>query len=114
MDATPHERLEARMTDTSDVYIGAVWDKETYLKGVEQGLRGAICRPFTISAIVEEPGFPDFDVGSTITGICVAHTGGYWLAYYPQRDHFLCFWGEKPDHLSAPGIYGSPLGCWTA
>lgn len=114
MTTNPLERLEAAMGDRSDVYVGAGWDADAYYAGVEKGLRAAICEPFPISAVVSEPGFPDFGVGSVISGICVAHSNGYWLAYQSDRDRFVCFWGETSDELSAPGIFGSPLGCWTA
>lgn len=114
MSADSLVRLEASMSDTSDVYVGADWNRASYLAGVEQSLRDAACTPFPISATVVAPGFPDAKEGTVISGICVASAGGYWLVHQPDRDRFLCFWGRDIEHLSSPGIYGSPLGCWTA
>jgi hypothetical protein len=112
--ADPLLRLEARMSDTADVYVGAGWDRASYLDGVEKGLRAAMCEPFPISATVEAPGFPDAKEGERITGVCVAQSSGYWLVYQPEHDRFLCFWGTDKKRLSAPGVFGSPLGCWSA
>ena len=114
MSNIARERFEATITDTSDIYIGAGWDREEYLQGLEHGLREAMCEPFNISAIVAEPGFPEAAVGTAIHGTCIARAGGYWLVYQEEADRFLCFWGETPELLSAPGIFGSPLGCWAA
>lgn len=110
----PLERFNAQMSDTSDVYVGAGWDAESYLAGLEIGLRDAVCLPFAVSAIVDEPGFPDTNVGDKIAGQCVAHADGYWLIYQPEKDRFLCFWGTDVENLGAPGIFGSPLGCWSS
>ncbi|WP_260924027.1 hypothetical protein [Novosphingobium sp. 9] len=112
--ATAIDRLNACMADTSDVYIGAGWDAASYLRDIERGLRAALCEPFPIRAVAIEPGFPETAVGETLDAICVAHEGGYWLGYQPALDRFVCFWGEHPDRLDAAGIFGSPLGCWSA
>lgn len=114
MHPDPLDCLEASIADTTDVYVGAGWDREVYLNGVERGLRESICTPFPVSAIVAEPGFPDAAVGTVISGICIAHSNGYWLVHQSERNRFLCFWGVSADQLSAPGIFGTPLGCWTA
>ena len=114
MDVSPLDRLEECMVDTSDVCLAPDWERGGYLTGLEQGLRKAICSPFSISAVVEEPGFSDANVGSAISGICVANAGGHWLVYQAEHDRFLCFRGKKVNQLSAPGIFGSPLGCWGA
>lgn len=108
------ERLEAKLQDVSDVYIGAGWDAESYIAGLVGSLREAICPPFAVTAKVEEPGFPDAKVGDKISGDCVAHREGYWLVYQRENDRFLCFWGTDAAHLSAPGIFGSPLACWSS
>ena len=110
----PLERLAAQMSDVDDVYIGKDWDVESYIAGLISGLREAVCEPFYITAKVEEPGFPDVKAGDRISGQCVAHSEGYWLVYQPENDRFLCFWGADIDNLGAPGIFGSPLGCWSS
>ena len=110
----PLARLKARMSDISDVYVSPSWNAESYIAGLENEVREAICAPFPVHAKVEEPGFPDAKVGDTITGQCVAHSDGYWLVYQSDRDEFLCFWGPDVDNLGAPGISGSPLYCWSA
>jgi len=110
----PLVRLDAQMSDVADVYVGAGWDAESYIAGLEQALREAVCSPFVVTAKVDEPGFPDANIGDTITGHCVAHSEGYWLIYQPEKDRFLCFWGTDADNLGAPGISGSPLGCWSS
>ena len=114
MFVDPLERLNAQMHDVSDVYIGEGWDAKNYLTGLASGLRESICVPFTVTATVEEPGFPDAKVGDKISGQCVAQSDGYWLIYQPENDRFLCFWGRDAEHLGAPGIFGSPLGCWSS
>jgi hypothetical protein len=110
----PLARLDAQISDVSDVYVGAGQDAESYIAGLEQALREAVCAPFLVTAKVDEPGFPDANVGDTITGQCVAHSEGYWLIYQSEKDRFMCFWGADVDSLGAPGIFGSPLGCWSA
>lgn len=110
----PLARLDAQMSDVSDVYVGAGQDAESYIGGLERALREAVCAPFLVTAMVDEPGFPDANVGDTITGQCVAHSEGYWLIYQSENDRFMCFWGADVDNLGAPGIFGSPLGCWSA
>ena len=110
----PLERLDAQMADVSDVYVGAGWDSDDYIAGLEAGLRSVICLPFVGSAEVEETGIPDTVLGEMISGQCVAHSEGYWLVYQPETDRFLCFWGTDVENLGAHGIFGSPLGCWSA
>ncbi len=114
MSVDPIVRIEAHLHDVSDVYVGAGWDAESYIADLESSLREAICKPFAESAKVEEPGFPDVGVGDIISGQCVAQSKGYWLIYQSENDRFLCFWGTSIDNLSAPGIFGSPLGCWSS
>lgn len=110
----PLARLYAQMSDVTDVYVGAGWDAESYIAGLKGALSEAVCNPFPVTAKVDEPGFPDANIGDTITGQCVAHSEGYWLIYQPEKDRFLCFWGADVDNLRAPGIFGSPLGCWSS
>jgi hypothetical protein len=89
----PLGRLDAQMSDVSDVYVGAEQDAESYIAGLERALSEAACAPFLVTAIVDEPGFPDVNVGETITAQCVAHSEGYWLVYQSEEDRFMCFWG---------------------
>ena len=106
--------LEAALSDTTGVLVPKGTDAATYLAGLAEGIRSHLCDPFPVSAVVTEPGFPDRPVGGTISGVCVAHSEGYWLVYEEGRDRFLCFWGTDASQLGAPGIYGSPLYCWSA
>lgn len=110
----PLARLDAQMSDVSDVYVGAGQDAESYIGDLERALREAVCAPFLVTATVDEPGIPDANVGDTITGQCVAHSEGYWLIYQSENDRFMCFSGADVENLGAPGIFGSPLGCWSA
>ena len=110
----PLQRLDQAMADVSDVYVMLGVDAETYCAGLEQSLRKSICVPFSLSATVEEPGFPEAGIGSTISGQCVAHADGYWLVYQSEHDRFVCFWGVEIGKLAVPGIFGSPLGCWSS
>jgi len=110
----PLARLDAQMSDVGDVYVGVGQDAESYIAALERGLREAVCTPFLVTAKVDKPGIPDANVGDTITGQCVAYSKGYWLIYQSENDRFMCFWGTDVDNLGAPGIFGSPLGCWSA
>ncbi|WP_155908499.1 hypothetical protein [Asticcacaulis sp. YBE204] len=114
MSVDPIERLKAQIHDVSDVYIGTGWDAESYIAGLESSLLEAVCQPFAVTAKIAEPGLPDAQVGEVVSGECVAHSNGYWLIYQPKNDRFVCFWGTCIDNLSAPGIFGSPLGCWSS
>jgi hypothetical protein len=108
-------KLEASLSETSDVYVNAGVDAAAYFKELANGIRAHMCEPFEVSATVQPPGFPDAAVGSTITGLCLAHRdSGYWLVYQPAQDRFCCFWGASASHLGAHGVYGSPLYCWSA
>lgn len=107
-------KLEASLSDTSDVYIGQGVDAESYIAGLINDIRAHICEPFPVTATVTEPGFPDATPGSTLTGLCVARHAGYWLVYSIEQDRFYCFWGEDLNSLGAHGVFGSPLSCWSA
>lgn len=107
-------KLEASIHDTTDVYIVQGTDAERYVADLITDIRAHICEPFPVSATVMEPGFPDADPGSTVSGLCIAHDAGYWLVYSPEQDRFYCFWGHNPQTLGAHGVFGSPLGCWSA
>lgn len=113
-DISPIEKLEAAFSDTSDVYVNEGVDEESYFADLTEDIRNHICEPFQVCAEVMPPGFPDAEVGSTITGLCVAHNAGYWLVYQPIQDRFYCFWGTDTTHLGAHGVFGSPLYCWSA
>jgi hypothetical protein len=110
----PLEKLETAFSDTSGVYVNHGVDEKTYFADLVNDIRSHINEPFEISAKVTQPGFPDSEIGSTVSGICVAHNAGYWLVYQPEQDTFYCFWGNNTTQLQAPGIFGSPLYCWSA
>lgn len=106
--------LEARLSDTRGVHVPSGNEPEKYFKDLADGIKRHRCEPFMVHALVTPPGFPDAEVGDPIEGWCLAHNAGYWLVYQPEWDRFCCFWGTDTDHLGAPGIFGSPLYCWSA
>jgi hypothetical protein len=110
------EALErALLQDAKDVYLAAGADLKEYSASIEEDIRANLCEPFGIFAEVSAPGFPFAPVGTHVSGMCIAHSSsGYWLVFQPEEERFLCFWGEDQAHLSAPGVYGSPLYCWSA
>jgi len=108
------DRLEVALSDPTGVYIGSGVDAETYLAGLASDIRAHVCDPFPLSATIMAPGFPDAQLGSEISGICVAHRAGYWLVYQAEQDRFCCFWGETGSNLGAHGVFGQPLYCWSA
>lgn len=67
-----------------------------------------------VQAEVVAPGFPFAAPGSTLSALCIAKKPGYWLAYQPSEDRFLCFWGDDEARLGAHGVFGNPLYCWSA
>ena len=107
-------KLEASLSDTSDVYVNSGVDAASYFAQLAASIRQHVCEPFPVSAAVAAPSFPDATVGTVMAGECVAHNAGYWLVYQPERDRFVCFWGKDPENLSAHGVFGSPLYCWSA
>ena len=112
---SPLTKLEAALTDTSDVFVNAGIDAQTYLSGLASDIRAHTCAPFPLAATVMPPGFPDAAVGTTISGQCIAYkSSGYWLVYQPHQDRFYCFWGTDRANLGAHGVFGSPLYCWSA
>ena len=111
---SPLEKLEAAFSDTRGVYVNHGVDEKTYFADLVSDIRSHISVPFEINAQVTPPGFPDREIGSMVSGICVAHSAGYWLVYQPEQDTFYCFWGTNPAELQAPGIFGSALYCWSA
>jgi hypothetical protein len=111
---SPLKKLEAALSDTGGVYVNSGVDPAEYFERLAASIRKHQCDPFLVSAVVQEPGFPDAAVGSNISGQCVAHSSGYWLVYQPQQDRFYCFWGQDPSNLGAHGVIGSPLYCWSA
>ena len=108
-------KLENALTDASGVFINTGVDPNAYLSGLAADIRSHTCLPFAITATVMPPGIPCMEVGSTISGQCVAHSSsGYWLVYRPEQDQFYCFWGTDQGNLGAHGVFGSPLYCWSA
>ena len=108
------EKLEASLTDTSDVYIGTSVDAERYLADLTAELRASVCEPFPASATVMSPGFQHVPLGSIISGMCLARRDGYSLVYQTEEDRFYCFWGTEDSNLGAHGVSGSPLHCWSS
>ena len=111
---SPLARLKASLTDSTGVYVNAGVNPGAYYAALAEDIQRNQCKPFEVSAVVTLPGFPHYALGSTIRAICVAHRAGYWLVYEPERDEFMCFWGTSTSNLSAPGIYGAPLYCWSS
>jgi len=114
---SPIQRLEESLQDGTGVYVDSGTNAEQYLADLASEIRRNLCAPFDLCAVVTEPGFPNVSqrpIGATVQAICVAHRAGYWLVYDQVRDEFMCFWGTSKEHLSAPGIFGSPLYCWSA
>lgn len=114
-ETSPIEKLEAALSDTSDVYVNEGVDEQSYFAELADSIRRHLCEPFPITAKVMPPGFTDAKVGETISGLCIAHRpSGYWLVYQPEKDRFYCFWGIDREHLGAHGVFGSPLACWSS
>lgn len=107
-------KLNAALSDTSGVYVNAGVDAASYIAELRQSIRQHACVPRRLSAKVMPPGFPDVETGAEVTGYCVAKRAGYWLVYSPEKDTFYCFWGTDDQNLGAPGVFGSPLYCWSA
>lgn len=114
MTHTYLELLDARLSETDDVYVPDGVGSTQYFDALRASIRGHLCEPELIVATVTSPGFPDVVEGSVIEGWCVAKQEGYWLVYQPENSRFCCFWGTERKHLTAPGIFGSPLYCWSA
>ena len=108
------EKLELALSDPAGVYIAPGVKPATYLAELASDIRAHSCAPFELSATVMAPGFPDAQIGSLVSGQCVAHRAGYWLVYQPGQDRFCCFWGESQSNLGAHGVFGQPLYCWSA
>ena len=111
---SPLEKLEAALSDTTGVYVNAGVDAPEYYESLANDIRKHLCDPFPVSAVVMPPGFVDTDLGSRISGLCLAHNAGYWLVYHLGQDRFYCFWGTDVGNLGARGVSGSPLYCWSA
>ena len=111
---SPLEVLEAALSDSAGVYVNAGVVAVKHYAELAADIRGNMHEPFSVSAVVMPPGFPDYALGDVISGQCVAHSDGYWLVYQPEQDRFYCFWGESPSNLGARGVFGSPLYCWSA
>jgi hypothetical protein len=107
-------RFEEAIRETDDVFVSRHENRKEHLLRLESGLRESLCEPFELNAKVTEPGIEGFEVGASISGMCIAEAGGYWLVYDLKRDTFVIFWGTQKENLGAPGIEGSPLACWSA
>lgn len=108
------EILRNRISQGDDVYVPDGTEPQHYFDVLAASILSHVIKPRRVNATVTPPGFPDAPAGSSISGWCVASREGYWLVYQPQIDRFCCFWGSEEHHLTAPGIYGSPLYCWSA
>lgn len=114
-DTSPAKRiLESRLSDTAGVYVNEGVDAESYFQEIADDIRRNECEPFELDAIVEQPGFPHLKLGERVSGMCVAHKPGYWLVYRSEDKNFYMFWGEEENNLGSPGVFGSPLYCWSA
>ena len=89
-------------------------DEETYIEGLRESIRAAMCEPYPLAAIVREPAFPFAAIGETLEGFCVAKRDGYWLVRDPQRGTYYAFWGTAENSLGARGVFGDPVYCWSA
>ena len=109
-------KVNAALADTSGVYVNAGVDPAGYFETLRKSIERHRCAPFPLSATVMSPGFPDIEVGTKITGYCVAkdEKAGHWLVYDPERETFYCFWGKNEKSLGAHGVLGSALYCWSA
>ncbi|HEY1090568.1 MAG TPA: hypothetical protein VGE47_05705 [Burkholderiaceae bacterium] len=112
--ADARAKFEAAVNSTDDVVVGDGVDRSVYLAELADDIRAHMCKPFLVEAEVMAPAFPFAKVGEHLSGYCIAFATGYWLVYQPDADRFFCFWGESPETLGAHGVFGSPLGCWSA
>ena len=103
--------LHAALSDES---TGRVVPPNTDPCATEADLLAHLCQPFEVRANVMAPGFPFASAGEILSGLCIAHSEGYWLVYQPEANRFLCFWGSSLESLGAHGVYGGPLYCWAA
>jgi hypothetical protein len=106
--------LKRSLADRSDVYVPPGVDEERYFAELAADIEEHLCEPFEATATVIPPGFPGIEVGSVLSGVCVARGRGYWLVYAPERECFFCFWGTDTNSLGAHGVSGSALYCWSA
>ena len=106
--------LEARLGETTRVYVNAGVDAEAHYSGLRTSISKCLCDPFLVTARVMPPGFDGRDEGTEVAGYCLAHKAGYWLVYRPEDAAFYYSWGATPSALGAHGVTGSPLYCWSA
>ncbi len=106
--------LDRHLRISDDVYVGSEEDPDEYLKDLTREIASNRRAPFPLKAVVMAPGLPGFELGSTISGLCLAELAGKWLVYRPENDQFYAFWGTNIEALGAHGIFGSPLYCWSA
>ncbi|QNR98810.1 hypothetical protein ICJ04_08000 [Stenotrophomonas sp. 169] len=106
--------LDRHLRLSEDVYVGAEVDPDAYLKDLSREIVSNRRDPFPLTAIVMAPGLPGFELGSAISGLCIAELDGKWLVYRPENDQFYAFWGIDKEMLGAHGVWGSPLYCWSA
>ncbi|GAA5185383.1 hypothetical protein GCM10025771_41190 [Niveibacterium umoris] len=105
-------QLEIDLTDVSGVIVPKGNDEAEYFESLRASIRENAKPAEVISAIVEEPGFLNRALGSTVTGYLLASSDGYWLVFEPNEKQYYCFWGSDRDKLGAFGVCGTPLYCW--
>lgn len=106
--------LDRHLRLSEDVYVGSEANPDEYLKDLTSEITSNRREPFPLTAIVMAPGLPGFELGTTISGLCLADLDGKWLVYRPENDQFYAFWGTDKEALGAHGVWGSPLSCWSA
>jgi len=109
-------KLDSALSETSDVYVNAGVDETDSFEHLRKSIKEHQCAPYLVSATVMQPGFPNIEPGTKISGYCVAKDEGTgnWLVYSPKADTFYCFWGTTENNSGAYGVLGSPLYCWSA
>jgi hypothetical protein len=85
-------KLNAALSETSDVYVNAGVDANEYFEGLRKSIKEHQCAPYLVFATVMPPGFPNIKPGTKVSGYCVAkdEKAGYWLVYSPEADTFYC------------------------
>jgi hypothetical protein len=109
------EKLELAMQANPPVIVPKGRSKQEYFESLRIQIRECATPSVLVTATVMEPGFPNKELGSTITGYLLAksiESVGYWLVYQPDEDEYYCFWGPDEHNLGAYGVCGNPIYCW--
>lgn len=105
-------QLEIDLADTSGIIVPKGRVEAEYFEELRASVRKYAAAVEWVSAKVEEPGFSNKELGSTVAGHLLATTRGYWLIYEPNERTYYCFWGTDRSQLGAYGVCGNPLYCW--